>query len=138
VIAKKLQILIFAHSIRIFVAMQLRKLKGILSWFFISLLAVGMADFSLHVLTHEHAQSHQLEHVDCDHVTGIQKGAKTISASEKECVICGHFVMHTVSAVTDLADVPETLFSAITVSFPTYQLISNKLPSAFLRGPPAV
>src|SRR5690606_26779252 len=117
-----LQILIFAHSIRIFVAMQLRKLKVIISWFFISLLALGMADFSLHALTHEHAQSHQLEHIDCDHVTGIQKGAKTISASEKECVICGHFVIHTVSVVADLEAVPLPGFSDIPVAFPTYQL----------------
>lgn len=130
--------LFFTNCNRTFVAMQLRKLKGIISWFFVALLTLGMADFSLHALSHKHAQSHQLEHADCTHGGEHQDGVQTIFSAEEDCLICGHFVIHTMAAVADLGTLPSHDLSATKVLFTDNQLISNKLPSFFLRGPPEV
>ncbi len=116
--------------------MQLRKLKVHISWFFLMVLSLGLADFSLHALTHEHAQSHESYHSVCEHDSKIETGATTIFNAEQECLRCGQFLVHTAWAVADLVSVQLLDYFETLVVFSHYQLISNKLPSAFLRGPP--
>ena len=116
--------------------MQLRRLKVLISWFFLMVLASGMADFSLHALIHKHAQSHESNHSLCANDLEIQAGVSTILNSEQECLRCGQFLVHTAWAVANLVSVQTLNYSELPVVYSYCKLISNKLPSVFLRGPP--
>ena len=116
--------------------MHLRKVKVLISWFFLMVLALGMADFSLHSLSHNHAEAHDSFHYDCERVSEVQFGASKIFNPEQECLRCGQFLVHASWAVADLVSVLSPDYKGVSVVNSHHQLISNKLISLFLRGPP--
>lgn len=97
---------------------------------------MGMADFSLHALTHKHAQVHESDHAACTHDIEIQAEASTIFSAEQECLRCGQFVIHTAWAVADLGAAPLLETCESYPAFSYCLLISNKLATVSLRGPP--
>ena len=99
-------------------------------------LALGMADFSLHSLSHKHADAHDSYHLEHEHAFKTPAGVTKIFQAEQECLRCGQFLAHTFWAVADLVHVYSLEYAQTAVLFFNSQLISNKLPSFFLRGPP--
>ena len=116
--------------------MELRKLKVHISWFFLMIFALGMADFSLHSLSHKHTEDHDSYHSQCASVSIVPAESSKIFTAEQECLRCGQFLVHTTWAIADLVSVLSPEDRNVKLTQFHYHLISNKLPSFFLRGPP--